>query len=251
MGFKELDLLDLCLFTLVQSIGHWQSLSIWICSVPSEQVCANCVPPCTSPPPLIFVRCSLVYRASFFLGDSTLMPVVCFRSLCPIQVHFLLRICRGGGSWLVCCQISWLLMQFGHQILRIQRRHLVQRAAVPNPANQLSDLDAFNSRKKKELVWKINSTRNCLDVRLAYLRLDYFGLCFIIQLFCFEICCLFARRSPPTVNKTKEQRPARHTEKVVHEIPLATKRPGSPWSAQGVYYNQIYGIKIMLWVLEG
>ena len=50
-----------------------------------------------------------------------------FRSVCPIQVHFLLRVCSGGGSWLVCCQSSWLLMQFGHQILRILRRHLLMK----------------------------------------------------------------------------------------------------------------------------
>ena len=74
--YSLLTYFDLCLFTLVQSTGHWQSPSIWLCSVPSEQVCANCVPLWTSRLPLIFARCSLVYHVSFSLGDSILRPVV-------------------------------------------------------------------------------------------------------------------------------------------------------------------------------
>ena len=59
------------LHIFVQSIGRWQSLSILISSVPSEQVCADCVPPWTSHLPLIFARFSVVYRAFFSLGDFT------------------------------------------------------------------------------------------------------------------------------------------------------------------------------------
>ena len=66
----------------------------------------------------------LLFPWRFHFMVCRVMLLGSFLSVCPIQVHFCLWICRSGGSWLVCCQSFWLLVQFGHQILRILRRHL-------------------------------------------------------------------------------------------------------------------------------
>ena len=82
---------------------------------------------------------------SFFISDSTLLLHVflglprrhlpggfhvnaclvmwsfCFRSVCPIQVHFLLPISLPTGSWFVIFHRSSLLIFSGHHILTVTK----------------------------------------------------------------------------------------------------------------------------------